>query len=34
MHLRRLGMKGITVGGVTIYDTGNVKPPTNDPQAR
>ena len=29
-----LGLKGVTVGGVTIYDTGNVKPPANDPQAR
>lgn len=29
-----LGLKGVTVGGVTIYDTKNVKPPTDHPKAR
>jgi hypothetical protein len=29
-----LGLKGVTVGGVTIYDTRNVKPPTDHPKAR
>ena len=28
-----LGLKGVTVGGVTIYDTANVKPPTDQPKA-
>jgi len=29
-----LGLKGVTVGGVTIYDTKNVKAPTDHPKAR
>jgi hypothetical protein len=29
-----LGLKGVTVGGVTIYDTTNVQPPTDQPKAR
>ena len=29
-----LGLKGITVGGVTIYSTKNLKAPTDQPKAR
>jgi hypothetical protein len=29
-----IGLKGVTVGGVTIYDTKGVKPPTDHPKAR
>ncbi|HEX9042777.1 MAG TPA: hypothetical protein VF838_17475, partial [Trebonia sp.] len=29
-----LGLKGVNVGGVTIYYTGNVKAPTDHPKAR
>jgi hypothetical protein len=29
----QLGMKAVTVGGVTIYDTRSVKLPTNHPKA-
>ena len=27
------GLKGVTVGGVTIYDTSSLKPPTDHPKA-
>jgi hypothetical protein len=29
-----IGLKGVTVGGVTIYDTKGVTPPTDHPKAR
>jgi len=32
-HFADLGLKGVTVGGVTIYDTGNLKPPTDHAKA-
>jgi hypothetical protein len=32
-NFAEFGLKGVTVGGVTIYDTGSLKPPTDHPKA-
>ena len=32
-HFADLGLKAVTVGGVTIYDTSSLRPPTDLPKA-